>query len=112
MQRRRRGGPARPGQISTSTVARLPSPRGILLPLSPIAPAIVVVVGITTAVLIAFLGIDQLQVTNDEAMSVRAQAISATLAARLKTAAAEDSAELLNRAARKSGAEILLVDQD
>jgi signal transduction histidine kinase len=92
-------------------VASLPSPRGVL-PLLPIAPAIVVVVGITTAVVIAFLGIAQLQVTNDEAMSLRAQAISATLAARLKTTAVDDRSELLNHAARKSGAEILLVDQD
>jgi signal transduction histidine kinase len=92
-------------------VASLPSPRAGL-PLLPTAPAIVVVVGITTAVMIAFLGISQLQQTSDAAMNLRAQVISATLAARLRVAAVEDRSELLSRAARKSGAEILLVDQD
>src|SRR5262249_9356003 len=56
--------------------------------------------------------ISQLQKTSDEGMSVRAQVISATLAARLRSASAEDRSELLSQAARKSGAEILVVDQD
>jgi signal transduction histidine kinase len=87
------------------------SPRAVL-PLLPVAPAIVVVVGITTALVIAVLGISQLQATGDDAATLRADALSATLAARLGATALEDRAELLGRAARRSAAEILLVDRD
>jgi len=83
-----------------------------VLPLLPLAPAIVVVVGITTALVIAVLGISQLQATGDDASTLRADALSATLAARLGATATEDRAELLGRAARRSAAEILLVDRD
>ncbi len=87
------------------------SPRAVL-PLLPIAPAIVVLVGLTTALVIAVLGISQLQATGDDAATLRADALSAALAARLGVTAAEDRAELLGRAARRSAAEILLVDRD
>ncbi len=90
---------------------RLFIPRGNL-PLLPIAPIIVVVVGITTAVVIAVLGISQLQATGDDAARLRADVLSATLAARLGASAAEDRTELLGRAARRSSAEILLVDRE
>jgi signal transduction histidine kinase len=81
------------------------------LPLLPIAPAIVLVVGLTTALVIAVLGISQLQATGDDAAKLRAEALAATLAARLGSTA-EDRSELLGRAARRSAAEILLVDRD
>ena len=81
-------------------------------PIVPLAPALVVVVGITTAVVIALLGISQLQRTSDEAASLRAAALSATIAARLGGAAAGDEAEVIGRAARRSAAEILLVHKD
>lgn len=82
------------------------------LPLLPIAPVIVVVVGLTTAVMIALLGIAQLQQTSDAAMALRAKTLSATLAARLRSAPSDERVELLGRAARRSGAEVLLVDQE
>ena len=86
-------------------------PRGDL-PLLPIAPAIVVVVGILTAVAIGLLGITQLQSTSDEAAGLRANVIAATLGARLRaTAKAEERSEIIGRAARRSAAEILLVDE-
>jgi signal transduction histidine kinase len=80
------------------------------LPLLPIAPAIVVVLGIVTALAIGLLGIAQLQTTSDDAAELRANALVATLAARLRTTAVEDRGELIGRAARRSAAEILLVD--
>ncbi|APR84854.1 Two component sensor kinase [Minicystis rosea] len=78
----------------------------------PIAPAIVVLVGISTAIVIAVLGISQLQTTADDAARLRADALSTTLAARLDAAPAEEQPELLGRAARRSAAELLLVDRD
>jgi signal transduction histidine kinase len=81
-------------------------------PILPLAPAIVIVVGITTAVVIALLGISQLQRTSDDAASLRAAALSATIAARLGTTATGDESEVVGRAARRSAAEILLVQKD
>ena len=86
-------------------------PRGGL-PLIPIAPAIVVVVGIATAVAIALLGIAQVERVSDEAAAVRAEVLAAALAARMRSTALEDRSEVLGRAARRSATEILLVHQD
>ncbi len=81
-------------------------------PLLPLAPAIVVVIGIAAALAIAVLGIDQLERTSDEAAALRAEALAATLAARMRSTALEDRSEVLGRAARRSATEILLVHQD
>ena len=81
-------------------------------PILPLAPAIVIVVGITTAVLIALLGLSQLQQTSDEAASLRAAVLSATLAARLSSTTSGDESEVVGRAARRTAAEILLVQSD
>ena len=72
------------------------APRGNL-PLLPIAPAIVGLVGITTAVVIAVLGISQLQGTADDTANLRAEVLAATLAARLDAEAIEDRADLVDR---------------
>ena len=55
------------------------------------------------ALVIAVLGISQLQATGDDAATLRADALSAALAARLGVTAPEDRAELLGRAARQLG---------
>ena len=83
-----------------------------MLPLLPIAPAIVVVVGLGAALLIAIIGISQLQATSDEAARRSADALAATLAARLGATASADGAGLLKRAVRVSSAELLLVDRE
>jgi len=86
--------------------------RRFLLPLLPITPLIVGVVGLTMAAVLAFLGIAQLQEKSDGAASLRAQALSATLAARVVHASVEERPELIGRAARRAAAEILLVNQE
>ncbi len=82
------------------------------VPLGPLAPAIVVVVGMLAAVVIALLGIRQMQDVSDRASGNRADVLAVAVAARLRGMAVEDRAEFLGRAARRSGAEILLADQD
>ncbi len=96
----------------------LPVPRGIL-PLLPIAPAIVVVVGITTALVIAVLGISLLQQTADDEARLQARAIAATVAARLGAATVEERSEILKRSSQRPegsrplpAVELLLVDRD
>ncbi|XXX74968.1 HAMP domain-containing sensor histidine kinase [Sorangium sp. So ce134] len=85
-------------------------PRGTT-PLVPLAPAIVIVVGIATAVAIALIGIRQLARMSDQAASLRAEVLAATLSARLHGTADAERTELLGQAARRTGSEILLVEQ-
>ena len=77
----------------------------------PLAPAIVLVVGLATAVAIALLGINQLGRTSDQVAGRRAEVLAATLAARLRATSLEERSEVLGRAARRSASEILLVEQ-
>ncbi|WP_437754070.1 sensor histidine kinase [Sorangium sp. So ce1389] len=85
-------------------------PRGTT-PLVPLAPAIVIVVGIATAVAIALIGISQLAKMSDQAASLRAEVLAATLVARLRGTAEGERTEFLGQAARRAGSEILLVEQ-
>jgi signal transduction histidine kinase len=81
------------------------------IPLLPVAPALVLLIGLATAVAIALLGITQVERITDDASSLRAQALAATLAARMRASPAEERPEIVGRAARRSGTELLLVDQ-
>jgi signal transduction histidine kinase len=85
-------------------------PRGST-PLVPTAPAIVIVVGLATAGAVAVRGLAPLAKMNDQAAGLRAEVLAATLAARLRGTPREERAEVLSRATRRSGAEILLVEQ-
>jgi signal transduction histidine kinase len=79
--------------------------------MSPVAPAIVAVIGIAAAVVIVLLGVAQLQRTSDDAASLRARALATTTAARLSAVGPDAYAALLERLTRRSGAEILLVER-
>ena len=74
-------------------------------------PILVVVAALVAAVAIALLGVGQLAVTSDAAAAERAEVLAATLGARLRATPQEGSNEVLDRAARRSAAELLLVDQ-
>lgn len=80
-------------------------------PVWPVAPVMVAVVGITTAVIIASVGVRQLQRQSDAAAATRSRIMATTIAARLRTTALEDRAAVVAHAARRSGATIVLVDQ-
>ena len=81
------------------------------LPLLPVAPLMVLVIGIATAVTIALVAVGQLQRSSDEAAAVRSKALAGGLAARLRTLPRDDRAIALALVARRSGAEVLLLDQ-
>lgn len=87
------------------------SRRGGRWPLLPIAPSVVAIIAAATAITIALVGARQLQRTSDSAAAARSEVLAATIAARLRSTALEDRPEVLGDAARRSGAEILLVDQ-
>jgi signal transduction histidine kinase len=81
------------------------------LPLVPLGPVLVVVIAMMAAAAIALIGVAQLAATSDQAAAERAEVLAAALAARLRATAQEGRTEVLDRAARRSAAEILLVDQ-
>lgn len=82
------------------------------LPFLALAPSAVTVVGVAAAAAIALLGIAYLREGSDDSARLRSRVLSTTLAARLSATAEEDRRELLERAARRSDAEFLLVRQD
>jgi signal transduction histidine kinase len=80
-------------------------------PLLPIAPALVAVIGIGTALVIALIAARQLQRTSDEVAAEKSAAFAAAVAARVRTAPKQGRVELMARAAKDTGAQFLLVDQ-
>jgi signal transduction histidine kinase len=82
------------------------------LPLIGLAPAVVVVVGILAAFAIAALGTANLRAQSDASAQLRSHVLAVALAARLSATPEEDRPELIERAAQRSGAELLLVDQN
>ncbi|MDQ2646301.1 MAG: HAMP domain-containing histidine kinase [Myxococcota bacterium] len=86
--------------------------RRIKLPFLVLAPAVVVLVGTATAASIAWLGTAHLRAQSDASAQLRSRVLSETLAARLSATPEEDRQPLVERAADRSGAELLLVQQD
>lgn len=82
------------------------------LPFLLIAPGVVVVLGLLAAAAMAILGMIRLHAQSDEAATLRSTLLSRTLATRLEAAPRIDHATILERAARRSGAELLLVRDD
>jgi signal transduction histidine kinase len=82
------------------------------LPLLPIAPALVVLVGLAVAIAMALAGVADLRRAGDEAAALRADALASTLAARLHVTGSEDRAEVVQGAGRGAYADILLIDYD
>ncbi|PIE05661.1 MAG: two-component sensor histidine kinase, partial [Sorangium cellulosum] len=82
------------------------------LPLVSLLPAIVLVVGVSTAITAGFLGLVHLRSTSDNIATDRAAVLSATLAARIRATSSSDHLAVVRRAARRSGAEILIAAHD
>lgn len=79
------------------------------LPFTVLAPAIVVIVGVAAAVAIALLGVSHLREQSDRAAALRAEVLSTTMTERVRATPPEERSALVERAARLSGAEFLLV---
>jgi hypothetical protein len=80
------------------------------LPLLPLTPSLIVIVGVAVAIAITLVGLGDLRLASDANSSLRAQAIAATLAARLRVTGSEDRKEVVQAAARGTYADILLID--
>jgi signal transduction histidine kinase len=79
------------------------------IPFLVIAPAVVLVVGLLAGLALAASGMGRLRTQSDDAAALRSRLLSLTLAERLRRTSEEDRAVVLERAARRSGAELLLV---
>jgi signal transduction histidine kinase len=79
------------------------------IPFLVIAPAVVLIVGLAAGLALAVLGTMRLRTQSDNAAALRSKLLSLTLAARLRSTSEEDRSTVLERAARRSGAELLLV---
>ncbi|MCS6898304.1 MAG: HAMP domain-containing sensor histidine kinase [Myxococcales bacterium] len=87
---------------------RLPAGK---LPLRPLAPAVVLVVGVGVAVVMVLFGLAQLRRTSDEGALERALVLARVLAARLRPVAAEDREQVVETLARNARVDLILANQ-
>ncbi len=84
-----------------------------MLSLLPVAPLLVVLIGLAAAATIVALGVAQIRRTSDREAQLRATTVAAVMASRLRFTALEDRGSLVAEAAQKGGdIELLLVNQD
>jgi hypothetical protein len=88
-----------------------PRPAGAW-PLLPLAPAAVVLLGVAVAVVIGVFGVSNLATASDEHAAARAELLASTLGARLSQLPAGERLEAMQRAARKTGAEFVVVTRE
>jgi signal transduction histidine kinase len=86
-----------------------PPREGRAWPLLPLAPAVVILVGLAIAVAIGFVGVSNLATASDDHAADRAALLASTLGARLAQLPKAERLEAMQRAARKTGAELIVV---
>ncbi len=80
-----------------------------LWPLLPLAPAVVLLLGVAVAAAIGALGLANLATQSDRHAAARADLLAATLAARIAPMSIDERIEALQAAARKTGAELMVI---
>jgi signal transduction histidine kinase len=78
-------------------------------PLLPLAPAIVILVGLAVAMAIGLFGVSNLATASDDHAAARAELIATTLGARLSRLPNAEWLEVMQLAARKTGAELVVI---
>ena len=91
---------------------RVPAHNRRAWPLLPLAPAIVILVGLAVAVAVGLFGVANLAAASDDHAAARAELLASTLAARLSQLPGPLWLEIMQRAARKTGAELVVVTPD
>ncbi len=95
-----------------STMAVYTPARGRAWPLVPLAPLVVVVIGVAVTLVVELIGIGYLARASDEHAGARAELLVAAEAARLGELTEAGREEAIRLAARRTGAEFLLVGHD
>jgi signal transduction histidine kinase len=104
------GDPFRPSDVPPPEAFRARAPRlRTGWPFLPIAPLLVVVVGLAVALGIGLVGVDQLSRSGDDHAGARAELLAATVAARLAALPEARRLEATQLAARRSAAELVVV---
>src|SRR5262249_490962 len=94
----------RPRKLARATMHRLSSIFG--------APAVVLLLGIAVAAAIGAVGLSNLRLESDRQAGSRALLLAATLAARMAPLSMDERRETMQAAARKTGAELLLMTSE
>jgi len=81
-------------------------------PLLPLAPATVVLVGIAVAAAIGAFGVSNLATASDDHAAARAALLASSLGARLSQLPRSERLEAMQHAARKTGAEFIVVSRE
>jgi len=100
--------PGRTGMVTITTQVVSPRP-GRAWPLLPLAPAVVVVLGLAVGIAIGLFGVNNLATASDEHAAARAELLASALGARISHLPASERLEAMQRAARKTGAEFVVV---
>jgi signal transduction histidine kinase len=104
--------PPPPSHFATASVqVAIPPalPGGRVWPLLPLAPAIVILVGLAVAMVIGLFGVSNLATASDDHAAARAELLAATLGARLTRLPRPEWLEAMKLAARKTGAELVVI---
>ena len=80
------------------------------LPLVALAPTVVALLGLVAAITFGWMGVNELRARNDSNATHAARVLGETLAARLRAVGSAERGIVLERAARRAGVELLLVD--
>ncbi len=86
--------------------------KGAVWPLLPLAPATVILVGLAVATAIGMFGVSSLAIASDDHASARAELLASALGARLSQLPKPGRLEAMQRAARKTGAEFVVVSRE
>ncbi len=99
--------------FSAMATTRMPAQRARRTwPLLPLAPAVVVIVGLAAAVAIGVVGVDHLARASDEDAAARATLLADVLAARIAHLRPSEQLDAMQLSARRSGAELLAATED
>lgn len=90
----------------------LRSPRRRAWPLLPLAPAVVLVLGLAVAFAIGLFGVSNLATASDEHAAARAELLASALGARIGQLPSDERLEAMQRAARKTGAEFIVATRE
>jgi signal transduction histidine kinase len=97
--------------VDTASTGLSPPRERRVWPLLPLAPGVVIVVGLAIAVAVGFFGVSNLATASDDHAAARAALLASTLGARLGQLPRAERLEAMQRAARKTGAELMVVSR-
>jgi len=80
-------------------------------PLLPLAPGVVILVGVAVGLAMGLFGVNNLASASDDHAAERADLLASTLASRVAQLPPTERLEAMQRAARKTGAEFVVVSR-